>query len=262
MLYCFYKLNIKLIKLRYITASITKTLSAAAGFVFLYLAYNNSAADWRLIMKVQRFILGPLSTNCYIIETKNKNAAAIDIGGDYDKIKDYLETNGLKLKKILLTHGHYDHFGGTADAAIDSGAEIFISGNDSHMLTSRMDSLADFISNESFKPITEYKEISEGSEIILDELKFKVIETPGHTKGSVCYLCNDYIFTGDTLFALSMGRTDFPGGNPSEMHNSLLRLAEIKEDLNVCPGHNETTTLSFEKRNNPYLKENPYEDLI
>ena len=105
MLYCFYKLNIKLIKLRYITASITKTLSAAAGFVFLYLAYNNSAADWRLIMKVQRFILGPLSTNCYIIETKNKNAAAIDIGGDYDKIKDYLETNGLKLKKILLTHG-------------------------------------------------------------------------------------------------------------------------------------------------------------
>ena len=138
-------------------------------------------------MKVQRFILGPLSTNCYIIETKNKNAAAIDIGGDYDKIKDYLETNGLKLKKILLTHGHYDHFGGTADAAIDSGAEIFISGNDSHMLSSRMDSLADFISNESFKPITEYKEISEGSEIILDELKFKVIETPGHTKGSCCY---------------------------------------------------------------------------
>lgn len=213
-------------------------------------------------MKVKRFILGPLSVNCYIIETESKNAAAIDIGGNYEEIKSYLDLNGLKLKKILLTHGHYDHFGGVADAVKDLGAEVMINGYDSHMLSSRTDSLADFISNGSFNPISEYKEISEGSEITLDELKFKVIETPGHTKGSVCYICNDYIFTGDTLFALSMGRTDFPGGNPSEMHRSLLRLAELKDDLNVCPGHNETTTLSFEKRNNPYLKENPYEDLI
>ena len=207
-------------------------------------------------MKVQRFILGPLSTNCYIIETKNKNAAAIDIGGDYDKIKDYLETNGLKLKKILLTHGHYDHFGGTADAAIDSGAEIFISGNDSHMLSSRMDSLADFISNESFKPITEYKEISEGSEIILDELKFKVIETPGHTKGSCCYYLKDegVLFSGDTVFYGSVGRTDFPGGSTAEIVRSLHKLVDsLPEETEVFPGHDASTTIGYEKRYNPFV---------
>lgn len=213
-------------------------------------------------MKLHHITLGPLAANCYIIETKNKNAVAIDIGGDYPKFKNTLIENGLTLKKILLTHGHYDHFGDVAAAACDTGAEVYIHKLDAHMLTSKVDSHAVHISITPFMPVNDFTTIEDGDEIKLDELTFKVLSTPGHTKGGVCYICEDSIFTGDTLFKLSMGRTDFPTGNPTEMHNSLLKLAKIEEDLNVYPGHNESSTLAFEKRNNPYMKENPYEDFI
>lgn len=213
-------------------------------------------------MKLHHIMLGPLAVNCYVIETENKNAVAIDIGGGYEKLKALLDKNGLTLKKILLTHGHYDHFGGVAQAVKDTGAEVYIHSKDAHMLTSRIDSLADYISDAPFEPVNSFNTLEEGDKIELDELTISVINTPGHTKGGICYFCGDCVFTGDTLFALSMGRTDFPGGSPVEMHQSLLRLAKIEEDLKVYPGHNESSTLGFEKRNNPYMKENPYEDLI
>lgn len=213
-------------------------------------------------MKLHHLMLGPLAVNCYVIETGNKNAIAIDIGGEYEKLKAMLDENGLTLKKILLTHGHYDHFGGVAQAVKDTGLQVYIHSKDAHMLTSRADSLADYISDAPFEPVDSFAVLEEGDKIELDELTVSVISTPGHTKGGVCYFCGDCVFTGDTLFALSMGRTDFPGGSPAEMHRSLLRLAKIEEDLKVYPGHNEFSTLSFEKRNNPYMKENPYEDLI
>lgn len=213
-------------------------------------------------MKLHHISLGPLAVNCYVIETENKNAAAIDIGGNYPRLKALLEENGLTLKKILLTHGHYDHFGGVADAVKDSGAEVYIHENDASMLTGRKESLSEEITYEPFAPVERFNTISDGDKITLDELTFNVIGSPGHTKGGVCYICGEYIFTGDTLFSLSMGRTDFPGGSPVEMRRSLLKLAEIEEDLKVCPGHNNMSTLAFEKRNNPYMKENPYEDLI
>lgn len=213
-------------------------------------------------MKIHRLTLGPLSANCYVIETSSKNAAAVDIGGDYPRLRILLKKEGLTLKKILLTHGHYDHFGGVADAVTDTGAEVYIHKNDAHMLTSRRDSLSEAVSFGSFVPIKEFNVLKDGDKITLDELTFDVISTPGHTKGGVCYRCGEVIFTGDTLFALSHGRTDFPGGSPAEMHSSLMKLAAIKEDLKVCPGHNETSGLDFEKRNNPFMKENPYEDLI
>lgn len=213
-------------------------------------------------MKLYHVNLGPLAVNCYIIETDSKNAAAVDIGGDYSRLKALLDEKGLTLKKILLTHGHYDHFGGVADAVKDTGAEVYIHENDAEMLISSRLSLADGISPEPFEPVERFSTVKDGDEITLDELTFRVIGTPGHTRGGVCYRCGGCIFTGDTLFALSMGRTDFPGGSPAEMHKSLMMLAGIEEDLKVYPGHNETSTLAFEKKNNPYMKENPYEALI
>ncbi len=213
-------------------------------------------------MKLHHLTSGPLSVNCYIIETENKNAVAIDIGGDYPKLKKILEENNLSLKKILLTHGHYDHFGGVADAVSDTQADVYIHELDAKMLENSSTSFADQIGNAPFMPVNEYNIIHDEDVITLDELSFKVLNTPGHTKGCVCYICEDSIFTGDTLFKLSMGRTDFPTGNPSEMRTSLSRLADITEDLKVYPGHNDCSTLAFEKRNNPYMKENPYEDFI
>lgn len=213
-------------------------------------------------MKLHHLLLGQLAVNCYIIETEQKNAVAIDIGGNYEKLKTFLADKGLTLKKILLTHGHYDHFGGVADAVRDTGAEVYIHEKDASMLTSSDLSLAQHISSEPFEAVKEYKKIKEGDVITLDELSFSVMNTPGHTKGCVCYRCCDCLFSGDTLFNLSMGRTDFPGGSLAEMMDSLSRLAQIDEDLNVYPGHNSSSTLSFEKKNNPYMKGNLYEDFI
>lgn len=213
-------------------------------------------------MKIYRLPLGILSANCYVIETEKGNAAAVDIGGEYPKLKRFIEEHNLTLKKILLTHGHYDHMGGTAQAASDTGAQVYIHENDAQMLTSRQASLADAISGGVFDSVNDFTITSDGSVISLDELNFEVIHTPGHTKGSVCYKCNFDIFSGDTLFKMSVGRTDFPGGSMAEMLASIKRLSELSGSLNVHPGHNEETTLDFERKNNPYMNGNLYEDFI
>ena len=213
-------------------------------------------------MKIYRLPLGILSANCYVIETEKGNAAAVDIGGEYPKLKCFLEEHSPTLKKILLTHGHYDHMGGTALAASDTGAQVYIHENDAQMLTSRQTSLAEAISGGAFDPVNDFNLISDGSVISLDELNFEVIHTPGHTRGSVCYKCGSNIFSGDTLFRMSIGRTDFPGGSMKEMLSSIKRLSELSGSFNVYPGHNEESTLDFERKNNPYMNGNLYEDFI
>lgn len=213
-------------------------------------------------MKIYRLPVGDMRANCYIIETENKNAAAVDTGSDFAKIKSVLDEHGLTLRKILLTHGHYDHIGAVQEAAGVYGAEVFIHEEDAPMLTSRTKSLADAIGYGEFNEVSVFKTVKDGDIITLDELSFEVLHTPGHTRGGVCYKCGNALFTGDTLFKLSMGRTDFPGGNMGEMFNSLQRLAALEGDYDVYPGHNETSTLSFERKNNAYLKGNPYEDTI
>lgn len=213
-------------------------------------------------MKITRILVGDLRANCYIIETKNKNAAAVDPGGDFERIKAFLDSNGLVLKKILLTHGHFDHIGAVAQAAKEYGAQVYIHRQDSSMLKDRIENLADAVGGYEFIPVDKYDTVEDGDVIKLDELEFQVIHTPGHTKGGVCYKCGNSLFTGDTLFKLSMGRTDFPGGSLEEMYDSLKRLADLEGNYDVYPGHNETSTLDFERKNNPYLKGNPYENFI
>jgi glyoxylase-like metal-dependent hydrolase (beta-lactamase superfamily II) len=213
-------------------------------------------------MNIYRLPVGELRANCYIIETANKNAVAVDTGSDFPKIKSFLDENGLTLKKILLTHGHYDHIGAVKDAVLSYGAEVYIHEEDAPMLESRTKSLADAIGAGAFNEVADFKTVKDGDIITLDELSFEVIHTPGHTKGGVCYKCGNSLFTGDTLFKLSMGRTDFPGGSLGEMIWSLRKLAVLDGDYDVYPGHNETSTLSFERKNNPCLKGNPYEDNI
>lgn len=213
-------------------------------------------------MKIYRIPVGELLANCYIIETENKNAVAIDPGSDFQRIKNLLDEHELTLKKILLTHGHYDHIGAAGEAADVYGAQVYIHEEDAPMLTSRTKSLADAIGAGQFNEITKFTTVTNGDVIILDELSFDVIHTPGHTRGGVCYKCGNAFFTGDTLFKLSMGRTDFPGGNMGEMFKSLQKIAKLEGDYDIYPGHNETSTLSYERKNNPYLKGNPYEDFI
>ncbi len=212
-------------------------------------------------MKITCIPAGMLLANCYIIETENKNAIAIDTGGDFEKLKRFLTENGLKLTKILLTHGHFDHIGATEQLSREYEAEVFIHENDAIMLTDRRASLADNIGG-LYTPVEKFTIINDGDIITQDELDFEVIHTPGHTLGGVCYKCENSLFTGDTLFKMSMGRTDFPGGSASQIFASLKKLEELDGNYDVYPGHNDVSTLDYERKYNAYLKGNPYEDFI
>lgn len=213
-------------------------------------------------MKITQIPVGQLCANCYIIETENKNAIAVDAGGDFEKLRKFLQDNGLTLKKILLTHGHFDHIGATAQLSKEYNAEVFVHEDDAVMLTDRRESLADAAGGMPHTDVENYTTIKDGDVITQDELSFEVIHTPGHTRGGVCYKCGRHLFTGDTLFKMSMGRTDFPGGSASQLFASLKKLSNLDGDYSVYPGHNQATTLDYERKYNSYLKGNPYEDFI
>lgn len=211
-------------------------------------------------MKITQIPVGILRSNCYIIETEKKNAAAVDTGSDTEKIKEFIRENGLCLKKILLTHGHFDHMGAAAELSEQLGAEVYIHREDAPMLSDSHLSLADAVGGGVYYPVEHFTCVEEGDKITLDELEFEVMHTPGHTKGGVCYKCGNALFTGDTLFRMSMGRTDFPGGSLQQMYESLKRLRELDGNYDVYPGHNDRSTLDYERKYNVCLKGNPYED--
>lgn len=198
--------------------------------------------------------LGAMGTNCYIIATENKNAVAVDIGDDFPKFKKFIEDRGLKLKKILLTHSHFDHVLGTEEARKTYDAEVFVHELDSWKLNDEEGCFCGFKYGMHFNPVTKFTKVKDGDTITQDKLTFKVLHTPGHSAGSVCYICDDVIFSGDTLFCGSMGRTDFEDGSSEEILKSLKKLANLKGDYKVYPGHFQSTTLEAERKNNPYMK--------
>lgn len=191
--------------------------------------------------------------NCYIVASAKGNAAVIDPGGKADEILAYLKSNDLSVKKILLTHGHFDHVAAVCRLKDATGAEICIHESDGQMLTSAEQNLAAMF-GESYQPVQPDLLLRDGDKITLDELAFTVLHTPGHTPGSVCYLMDETIFSGDTLFAGSIGRTDFPGGSYSQLSGSLKRLTALEGDYAVLSGHGEQTTLEHERAANPYLR--------
>jgi glyoxylase-like metal-dependent hydrolase (beta-lactamase superfamily II) len=206
-------------------------------------------------MKIHHLQLGPLRSNCYIVETAPGRCVAIDIGGDSRLLLEFLKMKKLRLSKILLTHGHFDHIGGAEEVHQATGAEIYIHDLDSHMLTSEVYSLANNMSFVDFVPVTDWTAVCGDCFINDGECSFRVLHTPGHSRGSVCYICDDAIFSGDTLFCCSTGRTDFPGSSPEAMIYSLNLLYHLPGDYKVYPGHNESTTLSYEREVNPYMKQ-------
>lgn len=204
-------------------------------------------------MQVVTIEIGAMGENCYIVSSERGNAVVIDPGGDADRILRKAEEHGWKIQKILLTHGHFDHVSGVKALKDATGAEIYIHSADQGMLTDPRENLAALFGME-YLPVSADTVVSEGEVIALDELSFTVLHTPGHTPGSVCYLAERTLFSGDTLFAGSIGRTDFPNGSDLQLSRSLQRLAALEGDYTVLSGHGEKTALEWERKSNPYLQ--------
>lgn len=205
------------------------------------------------MIKIESRVLGPVGTNCYLIINKENNESIIiDPADSPESIYDMVVRSGSKPQAILLTHGHFDHIGGVKAVFEKTGAKVLISKEDEPMLSSSKLSLAAFCGGVQNNTAA-YGNVADGDVITLGESKIKVIATPGHTKGGVCYVCDNNVFTGDTMFFCSCGRTDFPGGSSQEIMQSLKKIADLKGDLTVYPGHDRFSSLDFERANNPFL---------
>lgn len=203
-------------------------------------------------MKVISEKFGSMDNNCnLIIDEKTNQSALVDCNEFSQKMIDMIGDTDLKY--ILLTHGHFDHIIGVKSVKEKYGAQVVISKEDEPMLNSSKLSLAAFC-NAPQNNVDADIIVKDGDEITLGEIKIKVMATPGHTSGSVCYIAENCIFSGDTLFYCSCGRTDFPSGSPEQMMSSLQKLKALDGDYKVYTGHNNLTTLDFERKNNPYMK--------
>ena len=191
-------------------------------------------------MNIQKLTLGLYQTNTYLL-ANDTEAVVIDPGYEADTILDALA--GKTLKAILLTHGHFDHVGAVKELVAETGCEVWI-----HAAEATQPPMV------TAGPLYFTHTYDEGDTVSpIAGLELTVLHTPGHTPGSVCLLMGKEMFSGDTLFACSFGRTDLPGGDPRKMMESLRRLASLQGNFFIHPGHGGSTTLDAEKRFNPYM---------
>jgi len=196
-------------------------------------------------MKIQHIPgVAPLYTNTFLMVTDAGHGIIVDAAAAPQTYLDALQAEQAQLTHILLTHGHYDHVGAVAALRKATGCKVYMDPVDA--AGNQMLPLTRDLVDENWPANGELK---------IDELTFKIYHTPGHTPGSVCLLCGELLFSGDTLFAGSCGRTDFPGGSMQQMQQSLSLLAElpIPDTVQVLPGHESFSTLGRERRSNPYM---------
>lgn len=199
-------------------------------------------------MDIKRIYIPSVYTNCYLLADEATGAAAvIDPGDDVtDTVARLCADNGWTLREVFLTHGHYDHVGGvTALRQAFPDVSVYLHPADTG-------GTSQLLPTAGLGNVTLWRD---GDVVKLGDLQVEVLHTPGHTPGSVCLRCRDVLFSGDTLFAGSCGRTDFPGGSMEEMMTSLARLGGLEGDLRVLPGHEGETTLGRERQYNPYLRQ-------
>lgn len=205
-------------------------------------------------MKIERVVVGALQTNAYLVADDNGVAAVIDPGGDAQLIEEAAEEHGFKLARILLTHGHPDHLFAAGELQKSHNLDLVIHKNDVDQMTNNMELASLFYDMRQFiePKFTQY--INDGDIIEVGDLEFQVIHTPGHTPGGVSYLGDSMLFSGDTLFAGSVGRTDLPGGSFDDLMDSIrTKLFTLRDDTIVYPGHGAETSIGTEKQFNPFV---------
>lgn len=198
--------------------------------------------------------VGVMGANCYLVYClKTKKAAVIDPGAEGKKIYRWVLEKELKVEYILLTHGHADHIGAVDELKELLGAKVGIHAADADMLTDERQNLSSY-----FAPVIKMQPadllLHDGQELKVGDEKITVLTTPGHSRGSVAFFTTDGVISGDTLFAGSIGRTDFPGGSLEQLLQGVeQKLLVLPDDTPVYPGHGEATTIGTEKKNNPFL---------
>lgn len=206
-------------------------------------------------MKLKRFALGALWTNCYLVWDDNSDALMVDPGGPAAEVADFIKNNKLNLRWIILTHGHGDHIGGIAQVRGLSECGVAIHEKDSSCLTSAARNLSSHM-GPAIELVAADRILHDNDVLHAGKLEARIIHTPGHTPGGIAVLVADgsekVLFSGDTLFARSIGRTDLPGGDEEVLMASLKKLEPLPGDLRVYPGHGPDTVLGEEKLYNPY----------
>lgn len=203
-------------------------------------------------MTIRRQTVGVLATNCYIVADDNGTAAVIDPGADAAAIRKVLETNSLTLGAVLLTHAHFDHMGALDELVRSGGVPVYCHCEEESALADGTRNLSALF-GVPVAPVTDAVLLDDGDVVTVGALRFTLLHTPGHTPGSCCYLVDGILFSGDTLFCESIGRTDFPGGSRTAIRASLARLLALTGVKRVLPGHDGETTLSHEQQYNPYI---------
>ena len=203
---------------------------------------------------IRKLELGPFASNCYIVGSEsNRDGMIIDPGTMADEILLHVKEADLQIKVIVLTHGHMDHTGALAAVKKATGAEVAVHAEDAPYLHAGRPTAQGGGSSPE-EDTTPDRLLKEGDVIDLGEYHFKVLHTPGHTPGGICLLEDGVVFTGDTLFQFSVGRTDFPGGSHDLLiENIKTKLMILPDDTKVCPGHGPDTTVAIERRINPFL---------
>lgn len=207
-------------------------------------------------MQIETLVLGPMMANCYIVtDEKTNETAVIDCGEYSEELKAKLD--GKKIKYILLTHGHGDHIFGVYDLKqAYPEAQIVIHSEEAYKLLDELPSLGHEILPGAQKYVPADLTVKEGDKLNVGDIEFTVMHTPGHSKGGICYFVESErtLFTGDTLFCLTVGRTDFFDSSEDEMLESITRLYNMPGDYDIYPGHNRATTMEYEKRRNRYMR--------
>ena len=206
------------------------------------------------MINLEFLVLGRLENNTFVLtDEETGEIAVIDPSCESDELVSLIEQKGGNLKYILLTHGHFDHIGGVAYLLERYNPQVCISKDEMQLLNDNMLNGAT-IHHMSVNEVKVDVELSDGDVLKLGDNEIKFITTPGHTAGSGCYIVGEWLFSGDTLFCMSIGRTDFPTSNHQQMLRSLQKLKSLEGEYVVYPGHDRFSMLAAEKIYNPYVK--------